>query len=192
MCSPAVQFWCSSELPVGPVWWTSCSLFPQHVGLQACVYVDHHSARSTCASVTKENCLSRAFLNQGWKIMHFQCRRKWKNREWMEEKKSTQNCDLDCKWDSTSRLTKKINKSSVQQPVWVQVILILQSKWVRVCVLEKNKWPHRWRGQAFQHLPETEHTAFPFSIIQSFGPPDSLPVPLYNPPLSYQLLSDVF
>lgn len=49
--------------------------------------------------------------------MHFQRRRKRKNREWMEEKKSTQNCDLDCKWDSTSRLTKKINTSSAQQPL---------------------------------------------------------------------------
>lgn len=67
-------------------------------------------------------------------------------------------------------LLKEINESSVQQLVWVQVILILQSKLVCVCVL-KNKWPHRWRGQAFQHLPETEHAAFPFSIIQSCGPP---------------------
>lgn len=79
-------------------------------------------------------------------------------------------------------LLKKINESSVQQLVWVQVSLILQSKSVCVCVL-KNKWPHRWRGQAFQHLPETEHAAFPFSIIQSFGPPY---LPLYScitPPL---------
>lgn len=174
MCVPAAQFWCSSELPVGPGWSTSCSPFPQRVGLQACVYVDHNSARSTCASVTKENCSSTALLNQSWKIMHFQCRKNGK-REWMAEKKSTQNCDLDCKWDSTSRLTKKVNKRSVQQPVWVQVVLILQFKSVCVCVLEKNKWPHRWRVQAFQHLPEIEHAAFPVSIIQSFGPPYSTP-----------------
>lgn len=137
MCVPAAQFWCSSELPVGPGWSTSCSPFPQRVGLQACVYVDHNSARSTCASVTKENCSSTALLEQSWKIMHFQCRKNGK-REWMAEKKSTQNCDLDCKWDSTSRLTKKVNKRSVQQPVWVQVVLILQFKSVCVCFGEEQ------------------------------------------------------
>lgn len=78
-------------------------------------------------------------------------------------------------------LLKKINESSV--PVWVQVILILQSKSVCVGLCTENKWPHRWRGQAFQHLPETEHAAFPFSITQSFGPPYTPPVQLHNPPL---------
>lgn len=89
----------------------------------------------------------------------------------------------------TSSLTRKINESYAHVPVCAQVILILQT--VCVCVLE-DKWPYRWRGQTFQHLPEAEHAAFPFSIIPSFGPASPPPVQLPSPPslICHSLMSE--
>lgn len=180
VCVPAARLWCSSELPVGPVWWTSCYPFPRRVGLRACVYVDHKSTRGTCASVTKEDCSSTEVLDQRWKILCFRYRKKMGGKVENGWKKGPHN---------TSSLTRKINESYAHVPVWAQVLLILQTVWV--CVFE-NKWPHRWRGQTFQHLPEAEHAAFPFSIIASFGPASSPPVPLLSPPPPYLPLSDVW